>query len=230
MSTKTILVVDDSRAFLELVGSLLNRSGCRIRTVLDGSKVFDAIKVERPDLILMDLLMPLMNGDECCRRLKDGHATSDIPVILTTSSIYDYDLERCRNSGCDDFVMKPVNKLDLLIRIKKFLPIAARAHLRVPMNVSVTYYLASRKNMGKISSISEGGLYIGGSEIAREGTIISLSFKVPGIAGSLNMEGEVVWMSDGPMEDRRGMAVQFVQLKDEDRKKIAHYVDSAKGL
>lgn len=176
----------------------------------------------------MDLFMPLMNGDECCRRLKEGDATSDIPVILTTSSTYDNDLERCRDSGCDDFVLKPVNKLDLLIRIKKFLPIAARAHLRVPMKVNATYYLAGRKYMGKIASISEGGLCIGGKEIAPEGTIISLSFKIPEIAGSLNVDGEVAWTSDGHKEDRRGMAIQFVQIKDEDRKKIVLYVDSAK--
>ena len=65
MSTKTILVVDDSKAFLELLSSLLNRSGCRIRKVMDGAEVFDSIKEERPDLILMDLFMPSMNGDEC---------------------------------------------------------------------------------------------------------------------------------------------------------------------
>ena len=126
-------------------------------------------------------------------------------------------------------MLKPVNKLDLLIRIKRFLPIAARAHVRVPLNVSAAYYLVGQKHLGKISSISEGGIYIDGEELGREGTIIPLSFKIPDIAGNLNIDGEVVWISDGHNEGRRrGMAIQFVQTNDEERKKIALYVDSAR--
>jgi two-component system alkaline phosphatase synthesis response regulator PhoP len=114
----TILVVDDNQQNLELLVAYLEDIDCRTLTAADGVEALKIISKELPDLILLDVMMPKMSGFEVCKRVKSDPKTADIPVIMVTALNEFGDIERGLDSGTDDFLSKPVNKLELLTRIK----------------------------------------------------------------------------------------------------------------
>jgi two-component system alkaline phosphatase synthesis response regulator PhoP len=119
--TPVILVVDDNQQNLELLQVYLEDVDCLSIPASDGPEALDIISKNPPDLILLDVMMPKMSGFEVCRRIKSDPKTSDIPVIMVTALNEFGDIERAIDSGTDDFLSKPVNKLELLTRIKTLL-------------------------------------------------------------------------------------------------------------
>ena len=124
LSTAKILLVDDNQQNLELMQAYLESLPCRLSTARDGVEAIDAIHREKPDLILLDVMMPKMSGFEVCRKLKADPATRDIVVIMVTALHEVGDHERAVESGTDDFLTKPVNKLELLTRVRSLLKMA----------------------------------------------------------------------------------------------------------
>jgi len=117
----TILVVDDNQQNLELIQACLEDLDCETLAACNGIEALEMVTKARPDLILLDVMMPKMSGFEVCRRLKANPETSDIPVIMVTALNEFGDIERGIDSGTDDFVSKPINKLELLTRIRTML-------------------------------------------------------------------------------------------------------------
>jgi two-component system alkaline phosphatase synthesis response regulator PhoP len=116
-----VLVVDDDQQNLELVQAYLEDVECETLAARDGIEALEIVSRRKPDLILLDVMMPKMSGFEVCRRLKSDQSTSDIPVIMVTALNEFGDIERGIDSGTDDFVSKPINKLELLTRIRTML-------------------------------------------------------------------------------------------------------------
>ena len=116
-----ILLVDDNVQNLELMEAYLESLPCRIQTAVDGVEAFDAINKEAPDMVLLDVMMPRMSGFELCQKIKASPATRDIVVIMVTALHEVGDLERAVECGTDDFLTKPVNKLELLTRVRSLL-------------------------------------------------------------------------------------------------------------
>ena len=119
--TPTVLVVDDNQQNLELLQAYLEDVDCQAVPARDGLEALEIIAKAPPDLILLDVMMPKMSGFEVCKRIKNDPKTSDIPVIMVTALNEFGDIERAIDSGTDDFLSKPVNKLELLTRIKTML-------------------------------------------------------------------------------------------------------------
>jgi CheY-like chemotaxis protein len=119
--TPTVLVVDDNQQNLELLQAYLEDMDCRTVPARDGAEALEIIGKDPPDLILLDVMMPKMSGFEVCKRIKNDPKTGDIPVIMVTALNEYGDIERAIDSGTDDFLSKPVNKLELLTRVKTML-------------------------------------------------------------------------------------------------------------
>jgi len=117
----TVLVVDDNLQNLELLQAYLEDLDCQTIPAHDGLEAMDIVNENPPDLILLDVMMPKMSGFEVCKRVKNDPKTSDIPVIMVTALNEFGDIERGIDSGTDDFLSKPVNKLELLTRVKTML-------------------------------------------------------------------------------------------------------------
>ena len=124
LSSARILLVDDNQQNLELMHAYLEGLPCRLSSARDGLEAIEAIQRERPDLVLLDVMMPKMSGFEVCRKLKSDPATRDIVVIMVTALHEVGDHERAVESGTDDFLTKPVNKLELLTRVRSLLRVA----------------------------------------------------------------------------------------------------------
>ncbi|MFM1831343.1 MAG: Response regulator PleD [Planctomycetota bacterium] len=121
LTAATLLLVDDNQQNLELMQAWLEPLGCRLEAAHDGMEALEAAARHRPDLILLDVMMPRMSGFEVCRRLKDAPGTRDTVIIMVTALNEVGDFERAVESGCDDFLTKPVNKLELTTRVRSLL-------------------------------------------------------------------------------------------------------------
>ncbi len=120
-SISTVLVVDDNPQNLELLLAYLEDLDCKTVSATQGAEAVDKAKQILPDLILLDVMMPKMSGFEVCKRLKNDPRTIDIPIIMVTALSELGDIERAIDSGTDDFLSKPVNRLELITRVKTML-------------------------------------------------------------------------------------------------------------
>lgn len=120
-SLPTVLIVDDNQQNLELLQAYLEEFHCRTLGAYDGPEALEILKNHPLDLILLDIMMPQMSGFEVCRRVKNDPKTTDIPVIMVTALSEPGDIERAIDSGADDFLSKPVNKWELMTRVKTML-------------------------------------------------------------------------------------------------------------
>lgn len=119
--TGTVLVVDDNAQNAELLEAYLDDLGISVAVAHDGQAALDAVAGDPPDLILMDIMMPRMSGYQATERLKGDPKTKDIPIIMVTALGEVGDVERAVDCGADDFLTKPVNKLELLTRVRSLL-------------------------------------------------------------------------------------------------------------
>ncbi|HEY3664467.1 MAG TPA: response regulator [Polyangiaceae bacterium] len=118
---KKILLVDDSATVLMMERMILAPERFEIVTACNGQEGFERAKAERPDLILMDVVMPKMNGIQTCKALREDADTRDIPIILVTTRGEAETMEQGFDSGCNDYVTKPVNSAELLAKVRSVL-------------------------------------------------------------------------------------------------------------
>lgn len=116
---KKILAVDDERHIVRLVEVNLQRAGYEVVTAYDGREALEKVKAETPDLVVLDVMMPYMDGFEVLKNLKADPATADIPVIMLTAKAQDADVFRGWQSGVDCYLTKPFNPMELLTFVKR---------------------------------------------------------------------------------------------------------------
>lgn len=152
-----ILVVDDVAVNVQLLMTYLSSVGYEVFTARDGQEALDKVAETQPDLILLDVMMPKLNGFEVCERLKTDPMTKIIPVIMVTALNEIEDKIKATESGADDFVSKPFNKLELLTRVKSLLRIK---HLHDELRAKVRELEQARERLRQLA-ITDGltGLY-----------------------------------------------------------------------
>lgn len=133
-----ILVVDDEQDILELVRHSLNKEGYEVHIAANGQQAIDKAKQVIPDLILMDVMMPVMDGMEACRQLKEDPATSHISIIFLTARSEEFAELAGFEAGADDYVSKPIRSRVLLSRIKAILR-RQNAGSKIEENVKIEF-------------------------------------------------------------------------------------------
>src|SRR5689334_9600036 len=113
MSKATILVVDDERDLVELLRYNLERGGYEVACAYDGTKAIDVAQRQRPDLVVLDLMLPGEDGLEVCRRLRADQKTSRVPIIMLTAKAAETDRIVGLELGADDYVTKPFSPREL---------------------------------------------------------------------------------------------------------------------
>ena len=136
-----VLIVDDNEQNVELLQAYLETlPNCETVVAHDGVQALEMIDSANedalPDLILLDVMMPRMSGFEVCQKLKDNPRTAPIPVMMVTALNEMGDIERAVEAGTDDFLTKPVNKLELLTRVKSLLRVR---HLKAELDRTEAY-------------------------------------------------------------------------------------------
>ncbi len=121
MSKKRILVVEDEESLLKLESILLTSKGYEVRGVQNGQLALDAIAEEKPDLVLLDIMLPEIDGFEVCRRIKSQEETRHIPVIMLTAKKTREDMARGEKVGADWYITKPFKSAMVIETIQRFL-------------------------------------------------------------------------------------------------------------
>jgi two-component system cell cycle response regulator DivK len=120
--SKRILVVEDQDDNMQILSDLLDSVGYEIIEARDGAEGVKVAKAERPDLILMDIQLPVLDGYEATRQIKADPELRTTPIIVVTSYALSGDETKAREAGCDDYVPKPYSPRQLLAKIMKYLP------------------------------------------------------------------------------------------------------------
>lgn len=132
-----VLVVEDNPQQLELLLAYMDAvPDVEAISVTDGAAALDAVAAEKPDLILLDLMIPKVSGFEVCRRIKGAPETRDIAIVMVTALSEVGDIERGVECGTDDFLTKPVNRLELTTRVRSLLRIR---HLKRDLDNTLAY-------------------------------------------------------------------------------------------
>jgi two-component system, OmpR family, alkaline phosphatase synthesis response regulator PhoP len=118
MSKERILIAEDQPEGLELLEAYLDAADYDIETAVDGEDALKKVQSFHPDLILLDVMMPRISGFEVCKRLKANAQTRDIVILMITALDQHHDIDRAVEVGTNDFLTKPINKTELLLRIK----------------------------------------------------------------------------------------------------------------
>ena len=119
--SKLILVVEDTEDNMQILRDVLKAADYAMIEAVNGEEALVAVAKQRPDLILMDIQLPIMDGYEATRRIKADPALNSIPIIAVTSYALSGDEEKARAAGCDDFVPKPYSPRQLLAKIRQYL-------------------------------------------------------------------------------------------------------------
>jgi two-component system alkaline phosphatase synthesis response regulator PhoP len=116
-----VLIADDNPQGAELLEAYLSATDYDVRVAADGEQTLQQVRAWQPDLILLDIMMPRISGFEVCKRLRADPATADIAVLMVTALDQPSDIDRAVDAGTDDFLSKPINKTELLLRVKSLL-------------------------------------------------------------------------------------------------------------
>jgi CheY-like chemotaxis protein len=148
-----ILIADDNLQNVELLEAYLADVDCSIQKAEDGEQTLQRVRDDSPDLILLDIMMPKISGFEVCRKLKNDDRTRDIQILMITALNQVGDIERAVQAGTDDFLIKPVNKLELVLRVKSLLRVR---HLKNELD-RVLEYLKDVEEGGRAPDDDGGG-------------------------------------------------------------------------
>lgn len=188
----TVLVVDDAASSVDLLRDLLTEAGYAVLAARDGAAALSEVENVRPDAILLDVLMPGLDGFEVCQRLQSSARTADVPVLFITALSAAMDVERAFGEGAVDYIVKPINERELLARLSAHIG-KSRAARRAEASMRA---LGSRAVMCR----SDGTItWATGSAVA----LIEDCLRVPGLPGGRLPDRIVDWMARAPHDDRR---------------------------
>lgn len=121
MARKKILLVDDADTILMMERMILNKGGYELITAKDGQEAVAKAVTERPDLILLDIVMPRMNGLEALKQLRSQEETKAIPIMMVTTRGEEENMEAGFANGCDEYITKPLNGSEVLAKVRSYL-------------------------------------------------------------------------------------------------------------
>jgi two-component system alkaline phosphatase synthesis response regulator PhoP len=147
-----ILIADDNPQGVELLEAYLSDGAYHLRTAADGEETLQRVADWHPDLILLDIMMPKISGFEVCKRVKANPATKDIAVLMITALDQPSDIDRAGDAGTDDFLTKPINKSELLLRVRAMLQ---SRHYKLELERALAYIEAVER--GFVDKPSGGG-------------------------------------------------------------------------
>jgi CheY-like chemotaxis protein/Tfp pilus assembly protein PilZ len=221
MSQAKILLVDDARIFQEIQRDFLRFSPVSILTAHNGEEALAIMKSERPDLLVMDVNMPHMDGVACCKAIRKVPALSSLPVILVATSSGADDMASYRDAGCNGILHKPLQRREFLNRVHSFLPAVERREPRVPCRVTVSIETRTGTFIGMSHDIAVNGLFVATDYVVDPGSEVVLSFTLPTCDDKVTVVwGRVAWCNNASVKSRKslpsGLGVEFLEITGQD--------------
>ena len=218
-----VLIVDDMKGFLDLETSFLSRTDCTVLKAANGLEALRIAKTEKPDIVFLDLEMPVMNGLECCRFIKSDVDLKDMPVVIVTASSKE---EECFRAGCNSYLRKPVDEEIFFAEIKKFVQIQERSDPRVDADIPVTVSFRGTKTPGTARNISRSGLMLETNEPFGVGSVISLDFVFPDSKDKVKTKAIIVRHAKIIGTGADGFGVRFLEISEKQQMLINSFLDA----
>jgi len=221
MFKTVILLVDDAKIFLDVQKDFLKYSPVQIVTAYNGFEALESARQSKPDLIVMDVGMPHLDGVSCCRAIKTEPTFDSIPVVLISTNSGHDDIVSYQNAGCSAILHKPIQRREFLNTLYGFLPIIERREPRIPHRMPVTIETDAGTYNGLGHDISLNGIFVETTHDMKSEHEIVLRFMLPpGNGTTIIARGRIAWRNNtaGPAGNGlpRGFGVEFLEITGED--------------
>jgi CheY-like chemotaxis protein len=224
---KNLLLVDDTELFLAMEKSFLERRQFILHTARSGAEALEKVKTIQPDLILLDLHMPDISGDQVCFQLKQDPQFQNVPIVIATAEKNRPTLTKCIDAGCDAILPKPFDKEVLVRTILEVLVVAQRQWRRVEVQIPCTVRVEEDELQSTIKNISEGGAFIEVGIPLEKESILELDFTLSQANYPVSTQVIVRWTSSFlRMTANAGMGVEFLTVTQGERDLIRGLVDA----
>lgn len=226
---KSILIVDDSQVYLLNLCTLMGRMGFGIIPAESGHEAIKLLKINTPDLVLLDVNMPMVDGIKTLQHIKE--TTPNIPVVMLSDVNNSAMAARCKELGCSDYLPKPFHVRELHGVLQEWIyhPVGVkRKHLRVDI-IATVHVLYKMMLYGLMSeTLSEGGIYIKMEVPLPVGSHVRVTLEVRN-GKVLILNGHVIYtrgFKNYATDISPGMAIEFTDMKDDDAAELSQYVIS----
>lgn len=214
-----LLIVDDMKSFLDLEKSFLSRAECRILSATTGLEAIKVAQVERPDLIVLDVEMPEMNGVEATRILSNQKDLRDIPVVVVSSTTR---RDECLSAGAREFIQKPIDEDQFIDMVRRYVPLQVRKDPRRPLDSPCSLSKEGQSGEGIVADLSVTGLFLKTSMRLAVGDRVHVGFAFPLEGSHKEMQAETMVVRVTPA----GFGLRFVDLAEGTRLFVQDFVGS----
>lgn len=224
---KKILLVHEAKLFLRMEQTALQRRGYQIYVASTGFRALETAREKTPELIIFDSALSDMDGSEICRRVRATPATRHTSLLVVLREGTDDEIERFMRAGVNDWIRKPINRIELTERVARLLAIPARRFLRtlVRLEVEVEAPGSRRRMFGTTLNLSTGGMLLETPEPLKEGSRVDVVFFLPGSEEPVTVSGDVVRAAGELPQERRGYGLRFVSPPAALRRRIAAFIE-----
>ena len=223
---KNILLADEDLKALKLGKAFFQRKGFKVFTVTSGKDVLTIYNKETIDLIMLALYLPVMNGDEVCRKIRSDNQLRDISLIMVLPSSNPEDEAICRKSGANEFISKPINesRLQNIIypRVSRLLNVSPRKE----MNVSVRFDRNGKDSQfGNTLNLSMTGMLLETHSPFKVSDLVPLSLRVPRKNNILDLEGRIVREGKNSLEGLNRYGIRFLEMCMKEKKDMKMLIE-----
>lgn len=221
-------MVDDTELFHQLIITYLGTQRFEIHTAYSGTEALELAHEVEPDLILLDMFLPGVNGDRVCKSLKSDDKTSSIPVIILSSCSKEDTRNKAEASGCDELMFKPIRKDLFLTVVESYLGIKIRRHFRANVRLPGILTLQDKEIATIIHTLSIGGAFVEiDEETASTKSLFGLQFHVPGSKDKIAVKSATIrWKGNIKENGSPGAGIQFLSIPPESTDLISRYLKS----
>ena len=192
-----VLLVDDIDFFLEMGKGYLSQTQVQVVTAKNGLQALEVARRERPDLVFMDVVMPVMDGLTSCRMLKADPQLREIPVVMLFAGSKEITADTCRKVGCDGVLTKPVDREAFLNIGRAFLAQIDRREARLPCQAEIIVRRGGMETAAASADLSANGMYVASQVPVAAGETLRLYARFPGGIGTAELSAKVAWVNQG---------------------------------
>jgi CheY-like chemotaxis protein len=222
---KTILLVDDNKLFLEIEKEYLQNTQANVLTAQNGLEVLELLKTTQPNIIFMDLEMPMMDGATCCKAIRTNPVTTNIPVVMVISRGQEDVVNHCYSMGCEYYLTKPLDRDLFLSTARKFITNLDRREKRVLVNLEAELQTKTEKLRCKIYDLSYGGAFLETEYFGNPNGIAQIAFTLPN-GSKIECHCQFAWINRKTASHPNGIGIRFALMPKEMQVALNHYVAS----
>jgi len=231
---KKILLVDNVQSILDREKGFLNRDTFQVSMATSGDEAIELHGREKFDVIIMDIHMPGMSGEQACKAIRENGAAKNVAILLATLSDDPVTVDRIKKAGANGYIKKPIRKDDLDAKLANILNVPTRQSIRILIRVKVEGILGGEFFMANTVDVSETGLLFECDRGIKQGDTVETSFFLPSPEGFKHVvvKSEVMRVAEGGGGKGQRCGSRFVEFKEGSRELIAKFVaeKTAKGL